>query len=197
MMDELSLENLFVPAHATMKVFSKMIPATASLEEDDDDEEDESPVLLPTFKHENIDAFRITRSLEYCKASFDQIPQILPKDNLYSMVGVDMLNNFNEPVSCSQLLKDYISYDETKITFFHRWWVEEGRKMETLKNIKFVAAHGRIIRALKTPVNKTYGNWETYAMNVDGVIYLWDEKVCYDCRFNLPYHCVNYSLSLP
>lgn len=133
-----------------------------------------STTALPVYTHKVVGEFRITTDLKYSLRKTD-IPKLLPDSTLKSLVGYNLLVNFDSKTSCKKLIKDYNTYNETKHKYFSQWLRKEKPKIPDLDDIKFVAFQGRLLRALKTPLNKTYGEWQTYAMNVDNVIYLWDE----------------------
>lgn len=130
----------------------------------------------PRLQHQTIGAFRITSNLQYLLSSVSELPKTIQLKHLKKLLGLNLLTNFKESLSCARLIRDYISYDERRMLYFMSWWCQQGRGHSSLQDIKFVGVIGRIIRALKTPVNKTYGDWETYAMNLNGIIYLWEER---------------------
>jgi hypothetical protein len=117
----------------------------------------------------------MTCKLQYSNQHIDP-PTLLKESELQSLVGHNMLRHFNLKTSCDRLIEDYTTYDEKKHKCFNKWLKVEKPKNKDLDDVQFIAFHGRIVRALKTPLNKTFGEWETFAMNVNNVIYLWDEK---------------------
>ncbi|XP_021943663.1 uncharacterized protein LOC110863535 [Folsomia candida] len=130
------------------------------------------------FEHTLLGAIRITSDLKYenhttCDA---QIPKLVEESELQSYVGFHLLQEFYTDTSCKRLIVDYTSYDIKKHHFFSKWLKEEKPQIEGLDDVQFVTFQGRLLRSLKTTLNQTFGEWETYAINIDNIIYLWDEK---------------------
>lgn len=134
-----------------------------------------STTSLPVYSHRVVGSFRITTNLKYDLQN-TATPTLLPNSTLNSLIGYNLRANFRPNKSCQKLIRDYITYNEVKHMYFSQWLRNEKPGILDLEDIKFVSFQGRLLRALKTPLNtEKYGEWETYAMNLDGVIYLWEE----------------------
>ncbi|XP_035711584.1 DNA polymerase eta-like [Folsomia candida] len=152
-----SMQNLSLGLPNTLKVDTKSPPTASDL----------------TFRHSPVGFFRITKDLTFSMESKDALPRLMELEDLHSLVGYNLFKAFN-PATRPTVITDYTYYDEIKHRCFSEWLRLEGPKFKG--KVQFISFHGRILRSLKTIWNQTFGEWDTYAMNVNGTIYLWDEK---------------------
>jgi hypothetical protein len=123
-------------------------------------------------------AFRTTAELAYTASPEElQLPQILPVANLQTLVGSDIYSDVTSPPPNSIMIRDHVAYYELKHKCFVQWLSDNYFLKVKPHEVDFIAFHGRIADPLKSPACKKHGRWEIYGMNVDSIIYLWDEKV--------------------
>jgi hypothetical protein len=123
-------------------------------------------------------AFRTTAEGAYSASPEDlQLPQILHITKLQKLVGSDIYSDVTSPPTNSIMIHDHVEYYEFKHQCFVRWLRDNYFLKVKPHDVDFIAFHGRIADPLKSPACEKFGRWEIYGMNVDSIIYLWDEKV--------------------
>jgi len=131
-----------------------------------------------------VGAFRTTvKRISSFHPNYLVLPKLLPLDDLECFVDLE-LDRIEELQEHPLFITNYALYDETKHRCFVKWLEENYEncmisedKEDKSSSVDFVSFNGRISDSLQTPLVRQCDGWEIFAMNIGGVIYLWDEKV--------------------
>jgi len=137
------------------------------------------PRFAPTFSdRKHIGSFRATSDEGYSSSGVD-IPKLIPRADLLNLRRMYLGTGYEEAAQ-NTMITDHTSYYELK----HRCFIQWLREVKFMENVKagkfkkpdFIGFGGRFTDPMRSPAIKQFGDWEIYAINVGGIIYLWDEK---------------------
>jgi len=130
----------------------------------------------------HIGSFRTTVGMSKKRqSSIVHLPKLIPLKRLYKLKGLNLTTEYvtANPADPKRFF-DYTYYNQLKHNCFIKWLrkVKYMEKVRTghFKKPDFVGFSGRFTASMRSPASKQYGDWELYATNIGGIIYLWEER---------------------
>jgi len=123
-----------------------------------------------------ISSFGTLANADYYWSDKVTLPKIIPSYKYGELIGSYLGRGYEE----ASLISDHLGFYELKHEQFHKWLqdfqfiekVQSGR----VEKPDFICFNGRLADTMQTPDLRQFGDWEIYALNVAGIIFLWDEK---------------------